>query len=324
MDNVLFFIGFFVLIVFLGMSGSKGHGIFSNTATTSTIASQNQTHTTISSAKSRNSTTTSSPQPATRLSPKAMEQKIASLYKQLNQLSETVRKQKLREPISPYAGTVELRTGNVRDTNPAREYLMLHALNSNTAPVNISHWYVTSYVTGESMAIPQGDRLLARVSQPQESDIMLNPGEKAYLITGRSPLETSFHENLCTGYLRKHITFYPSLSLSCPSPMAEMKRFATVPLNDDSCYSFMNHVGSCNVIDYDTSGVSRFSSGCQNFLANTFNHDSCILKHRFDPYFDANGYWHVYLGSPTELWRSQREILRLMDENDTVISVLEY
>lgn len=319
MKDLVFFIGFFVLIFLFGLSTSQNGGLFRGAATSTQSGTGSNT-----SISARGHPTRTSEQPVQKLSNQEIESRVASIYNQLDQLTEELRKQKLREPTSPYAGMVQLYTANVWTDDPKQEYLLLSAKSNNPSPVNISKWYLKSYVTEESAAITQGDRLLASWRHPVESDILLRPGESAYLITGKSPIDTSFHENMCTGYLRSQTNLYPGLSLSCPNPSSEMKKYGKIPLDDDSCYNYVNSLGSCTTVDYDTVAGKKLSAGCSYFLAHTFSHDACIVKHQHDPFFDTYGYWHIYLGQTTNLWRGQREIIRLMDENDKVVAVVEY
>jgi hypothetical protein len=213
----------------------------------------------------------------------------------------------------------------VYDTDPDREYITLRAESTNASGVHISNWYLESYVTEERGAIPQGDRVIERWRSPVFEDIELLPGESAYVITGEAPLDASFHENICTGYLSTEGDFYPSLSRSCPYPKDELKRFGnTIELDNDRCYDFIERLSTCALPDETLSSRSKIGGVCNVFVENTFNYNDCVRLHKGDPYFSRNGYWRIYLNERTELWRSKREIIRLMDENDYVIAVLEY
>ncbi len=333
-----FFIGFFVLIVFLALfSGNNKGGVFEQMMGTSTPLQGETAYTNPEQTRSIDYANhsqaqqisapggTPSPSPSQPpLTPQEVEAKVATIYRELDTLREDLRKARLQEPASPYKDTVKLSQGNVYDTDPDREYLVLRAESQNTTPVNISDWYFESYVTGEKAAIPQGDKLMKRWRSPIFDDIELHPGESAYLVTGESPLDASFRENMCTGYLSDEGDFYPSLMRQCPYPSDELKRFGKIDLDNDRCYNFIEQLSTCTTPDDELSSRAKIGSVCSAFVENTFNYNDCVRLHSIEPYFTRGAYWRIYLGERTELWRPKREIIRLMDENDLVVNVLEY
>lgn len=338
-DGKGFIIGFFVLIIFLALfSGSSKGGIFGRTSTSTPTTTR---ETTLTSSRSTNTNSgqssaqqtqqqisapkgTQSTPPKPKLTPQQIEAKVASIYRELDVLREDLRKARLREPASPYSGTVTLNQGNVSSIEPEREYLTLRTSSKNTMPVNISDWYLESYVTGERASIPQGDRVMERWRSPTYTDIELRPGENAYLMTGEAPIDVSFRENMCTGYLNTEEEFYPSLMRQCPTPRNELKHFGNIDLDNDRCYTFIERLSTCTTPDKDLSSRSQIGSACSTFVEKTFNYNDCVRLHSADPYFIRDGYWRIYLDERAELWRPKREIIRLMDENDRVVSVLEY
>ncbi len=319
-----FFVGFFALIIFLAIaSNGKEGSVFGGKSTTTPSASLPLKE----SAYSNPSTQSQQPltPPAPVLTPEEKEAKIATLYRELDTLKENLREARLREPVSPYSDLVTLSAGSIYETDPDREYVTLSAKQSNTTGVIVSDWYLESYVTGERAALPDGDRVIERWRSPESTNIELLPGESAYLITGESPIDTSFHENICTGYLSNEEEFYPTLTHRCPYPKDELKRFGEhIELDNDRCYDFIDRLYVCGVPDEELSSRSRIGGVCNTFVEDTFNYNDCVRLHAFDPYFSRDGYWRIYLDERTELWRPKREIIRLMDEQDRVISVAEY
>lgn len=323
--DVWFFIAFFGILLVLGFA-TQGGGLFegAGSATSTTTGVGTSTLSTYPSENTVGTSTTPATPPTPPLTPREIEEKVARIYRELDILTEELRIAKLQEPVSPYAGSVDLRASNARDTNPDTEYLSLRANSSNTTTITISNWYLKSYVTDERASLPQGDRVMDRWRHPELSDILLEPGEEAYIMTTESPLNASFRENMCTGYITQHKTIYPSLTHSCPRPMDEMKRFANIPLDDDSCYDFMERVYSCTTPTDDVIDDADLTRACTRLIETTLNYDSCVERHKNDPYFDDPGTWHIYLEEDDNLWRKEREIIRLMDENDRVIDVIEY
>lgn len=331
MKDAGFFVAFFAVIIFLAvMSAQRDTENVSGGPAEQSSATDSDTETYPESTNGGSSPSpvyeAPAPQTEPALTEAQMEQRVASLYNDLNRLKEDVRVAKLTSPESPYKGLVNLTQSNAYTDDPDREYLTLSVNWSASTPINISNWYVRSYVTDEVALIPQGDRYLLNWRNPNEEPIVLGPGESAYLITGKSPIDGSFKENMCSGYIAKEEDFFPSLSQSCPYPRDEMKRFGTnIDLDDDECYTFVESLSSCTEPDEDTYTRRKVGSACQKFIENTFNYRDCVRLHRYDPYFSRQGtYWHVYLGERNELWRPRREIIQLMDENDRVVDVVEY
>src|SRR3989344_76128 len=109
-----------------------------------------------------------------------------------------------------------LKTRRAKETNPDEEYLEIKADKKNKSPMKITGWKLKGK-TGFDILIGKGASYIyaSIASQPQE-DIYLKPGEKAFIITGKSPLGTSFKLNKCTGYFKQFHKFTPELSTKCP------------------------------------------------------------------------------------------------------------
>ncbi len=329
MSDSGFFLSFLLIIVVLAVMGynndSKDMSRTFSSDSTSTTAQTSHTTT----QHSWETPSLEAPRETTQiqtLSPSQVEARVASIYRDLDTLKEDIRKAKLWSPVSPYKGTVSLRAGNVYDENPDREYLILSMAANVTTTIDISKWYVRSYVTGEVGLIPNGDRILENWQNPEEEPIVLRQGEAAYLITGKSPISGSFKENACIGYLAKEETFFPSLSQSCPYPREELKRFgANIDLDNDKCYAFVDSLASCTEPDEETYTRSKVGGACRDFIEDTFTYKDCVRLHRYDPYFSReSAYWHIYLDERYELWRPRREIIQLIDGNDRIVDVIEY
>jgi len=333
MKDAGFFLGIFAVIIILAISTAGRGGIFSGTASSTT---ESATTTMSGGGTDGNNlvdtppviterpTEPEIPPPTKKLSDAEIERRLASLYRELEKLGEALRAAKLREPASPYVDMVDLRIASARSTDPRTEYLTIRANTRNTEGLNVSGWYLASYVTEESATIPKGDRILERWRSPARENIVLLPGEEAYLYSGDSPIDTSFRENKCTGYLATQEDFSFSLSRACPRPIDEMEKFGNIALDNDTCYDFVKRIGTCVAPDDDAVDAADLNRACTTFIENTLNHDDCVAKHRLDPLFDNIGKWHIYLERDEDLWRKEREIIRLMDENDLIVAVVEY
>jgi len=253
-----------------------------------------------------------------------IEEKVEKIYEGLDELKENARVDELYGPVSPFAGKVTLSAGNAQVTDRDKEYLTITANTSNTGPIAVTGWRVESYVTNSIATIPEGASLLDSHFDRDTSNIALAPGEQAYLITGETPLKVSFRENECSGYLAEHGTFYPSLQKSCPLPGDEMLQFANISSNDDDCFEFIEDIRRCEIVDSDEIDAENLSSKCEYFIESVLDYDGCVKKHEDDATFNDIGQWRIYLDKNGELWRSTKEIIRLLDSDDRVVDVVEY
>lgn len=253
-----------------------------------------------------------------QMTPYEIENGIADAKQEVDKLKEQARVAKLWGVVSPYRDHISLSAAHVWDDDEDTEYLLLSVYGDD--PIDVSGWRIESMVTGNSARIGYGTRL-ARSSRSDAGHILIEPGENAYLITGESPLGTSFHENKCIGYLSQYQTFTPSLPMECPSPLDEMREFSDIHLDNDKCYEAVQTIPSCRVVNEDRYG--RISSACKNFIDDTLTYGGCVDNHKTDPFF-YSGAWHIYLEENDELWRSEREIIRLRDAQDRTVAVLEY
>ncbi len=258
-----------------------------------------------------------------RVDPREAERALDRAYNELRELEEEARTLKIWGTRSPYEDRVTLRRGNVRTEDVEREYLILQASSQNERPIDITNWTVESTVTERVRWIEPGVRTYRRGRVNEGTSIWLEPGERAYLISGESPVGISFHENQCTGYLREHQDFFPRLARSCPSPTDELEKFGAVDLDNDACYEFIERVGRCEIPDEDLVEDANLSNACEAFIVDYLSYNACVDHHRFEPFFDE-GEWYIYLKREEDLWREEREIIRLRDAQKRTVDVVEY
>ena len=225
---------------------------------------------------------------------------------------------------TPLGEALTLQKGRANLTDPAQEYLILSLDADYSSPVTISGWHVKSEKTKTSVRIPEGDRFLDRYSDRDENPIVLYPGEKAYLTTGENPLNVSFRENSCSGYLNHYGDFYPALQKSCPLPSDELLQFGNISRGDDDCYDFIDDLRVCEVTDAETLDDANLTVACERFIENTWSYRGCVIEHQNDSDFYAENTWRIYFEQRGELWKSTDETIVLQDENNNVITTLEY
>lgn len=266
--------------------------------------------------------TQSAPEPA--LSSREVEHRLAQLYRELDALEEEARVARLFAPPSPYRDMVRLGRGNAQADDEAREYVTIDASSGNQRALAVTDWYLESYVTETRAGLPHGIRIPDGRFDRSREDIFLRPGERAVVATDASPLGFSFRENRCTGYFARQVETYPSLSRRCPQPEDELAGFTTIALDNDDCYEFVEGIARCATVTEEAIKQARVSRQCELFVRDMLTYEGCVLNHRHDPLFDNVGSWRIYLNRNDELWRQEREIIRLIDQNDRIIDVVEY
>jgi hypothetical protein len=224
---------------------------------------------------------------------------------------------------SPARGQVTVSASGVSATDPEQEYVTLYA--SGSQSVDITGWRLVSGSSGRGARIPEGAALPSRGRVNDTGRIILNPGEEAIVITGESPNGVSFKENMCTGYLEQSQTFYPALQTQCPAPYEEFDRFFTGnELRDQKCYDRVRSTSSCMTPDDD-----GMSGACLRLIDEYLSYNGCVEKHRNDSRF-AGRTWRIYLeyedrdGDPAELWKPNRDAVKLIDADGKTVDLHTY
>lgn len=256
---------------------------------------------------------------------KEVEEKAKEVLKTLDELEEEEKVSELFTPRSPFAGRVTLKAGNAKQTDKVKEYVELTANTANTSDVNITGWYLESYVTESEAKIPLGKRYLEDHRYTDKEPIWLKPGETALVTTGDTPITVSFRENKCTGYLDDIDDYYPALSKRCPLAPDELLVYGKdVDEDDEECGEFVESISRCEWVSTKEINDAPISSSCESFVKRVLDYPGCVERHDEDADFYTGGKWRIYLGEGRELWRSADEIIRLVDKEGRVVDVVEY
>ncbi|MEK7610481.1 MAG: hypothetical protein AAB468_01915 [Patescibacteria group bacterium] len=243
------------------------------------------------------------------------------------------------ELISPWQGQVTVSTGNASSEYQAnQEYIELSASGSNQAPINISGWQLANRPNWRRfypsiVPIPFATQLYITPDLPVRDPIVLAPGGRAVVVTGRPPLvglyrvAHSFRVNQCSGYLNERdYGFVPSLSSICP----RVGTAAELNLLDEDCYDFVRSAPSCRVPEFERRGdidyVDNYASpspNCRQFIQARFNYPDCLARHSGDPDFWTDD-WRIFLGQPGEMWGKSRETIALYDRDGKLVDQLNY
>ena len=211
---------------------------------------------------------------------------------------------------------VTIHAGKATETDPDEEYIEVRALKSNEDIVNITNWTVEGAV-GLNLKIPQAVHLMISSRINPKSDVILNPGEKAIIVTGRSPIGTSFRLNKCTGYFEQFQDFYPSLPQKCLYPKDE--EWPTSLSYD--CLDYIDTLPRCKA--NLTHPFSLQDNDCIQAINNILSYNGCVDVHKNDEDF-YEPEWRIYLNRDDELWKDRRETITLRDRDGNVAGSVSY
>lgn len=224
---------------------------------------------------------------------------------------------------SPYRGKVTINhyiTG-AGSSDPNNEYFELQVSQSAGVPINLSEWRLVSEASGSIAQIPKGTEIPISGTVNASEHIILSPGDRAIVLSGRSPIGASFRENKCIGYFSTFQSFSPSLPQSCPLPSDELSTYYGPDyIRDAACIDYVNRLSRCQVV---LTPPNTVSSTCKNFLTTHLNYNGCVESHRNDANFLGDT-WRIYLGRTTSMWRTKHEIVKLLDVNGKTVDAFSY
>lgn len=224
---------------------------------------------------------------------------------------------------SVYRGIVRMNhyVSGAGSSDPKNEYIELYVAQDAGAPVNVSGWTLASDVTGSAITIPKGTEVPISGIVNASQDIVITPGKRAILVSGSSPIGSSFMENKCIGYFSTFQQFYPPLPQNCPVPSDELSNYYGVGyIRDSSCIEYVNKISRCQVA---LSPPVTASNACQNFMIQYLNYNGCVTAHKNDSNFKGD-VWRIYLGRTTPLWRTKYEIVKLLDSSGKTVDAFSY
>lgn len=217
---------------------------------------------------------------------------------------------------SPHKGKVHIRTGNVTATDPDKEYFRLYADYLDNERINITGWILVNE-NNEEQTIGKGAEIAYSAQINPEYNIMLDPGGEALILTGKSPINTNFKINICTGYFTQFQTFEPTISKSCPAPSKSPGLYET---KDDSCIDYVNSLPICVMPLEIPFGLQN---ACQDFISSHINYNGCVKDYKDSKSFFKKE-WRVYLGRSEEFWPRKYSTITVLDQSRRLVDSLDY
>ncbi len=210
--------------------------------------------------------------------------------------------------------------GLYRSSDPNTEYLALRAARENTAPVVLTGLTLRSAGNGNETRIPTAWKLPFPGASGDGAEVLLAPGEVAYIISGHPPIGLSFKDNICMGYLTSGMNSSPSPSRECPSVARGPLPQAPDHLSD-ACLDFLDQIPLCTMpqIPLSLSG----DGSCQAYIVKNANYNSCVSLHKNEAGF-YRGAWYLYLNRSSSFWKSRRESAELRDPQGRLIDAYTY
>lgn len=249
-------------------------------------------------------------------------QTLTSAERELEALKRQLAEQQRFGEPSIHRGVVVIQksSSGPKRTQARDESIIITVSRQAKEPITISGWRIGSAVTGTLLTIPQGAEVPYSGTISAIEPIILKPGDRAIITTGRSPIGASFRVNMCTGYLEQYQSFSPSLPRTCPLAKDELKNFYSDYLRDEACLQFAEDIPRCTIA---TNIPPHLSSSCRSFLTERIHYNGCVSRHRNDTNFFENE-WRVFLGQNNEIWKQEREVIKLFDAEGKTVDMYSY
>ncbi len=245
---------------------------------------------------------------------------LERVKKETEELQKTLIELEIEQNTSPYNKKVSIRRSLGSQTDVNQEYIELSVNLPAGEKVLISDWSLKSEMTGTEIKIGNATKLPYTSQINKEFPIFASGGDKIIITTGRSPIGVSFQINKCSGYLEQFQDFKPSLDKNCPLVKDEnLPVYGPNSFNDD-CWNYIDRISRCEtplVFPLD------MQYECRSYLTTEVNYNACVNKYKNENNF-YQPEWRVFFGRVTELWKKEREVIKLLDAQNKVVDVYSY
>ena len=280
--------------------------------------------------------TQTTPTTQTTTQKKVTERDISAQIKKTEKAAESLQKkletEKEKSLRSPYYGKVNLSSiSYLNNPDPNKEYMSISSNIGKGEKVVITGWKLESVRSGNWVKLGK-----ASVSPDPEknaaiqnyTNVILEQGDKAYIIKGFSPINISFRTNKCTGYFEENRTFYPALRRQCPlAKNEELPQFSTVLDREDECVALISKIPVCSTVTSRYKNLNKLpdtvTDSCKKYLETEINYNACVATHLGDTDFPGRE-WYLYLKIFGPLWRNKNEKIILYDSSGLIVDSIEY
>jgi len=221
--------------------------------------------------------------------------------------------------FSVYKDKVFLSAGGAKESDPAKEYVGISYSASEGKKINATGWIFSGWFNEEerfiNVIVPMATEIFLSGNVSEMKEIILSPGDRIVLATGKSPVGVGFRLNKCSGYLSQFQFFSPELPKLCPLPKEE-KWSASL---SENCRAFLGTVPRCvTPLDFPYYADEE----CRKELSDNLSYNACVGEHKGDKDFYLPE-WRIYFGAE-ELWNDAGGEIILRDNEGKVIDTLAY
>ena len=259
--------------------------------------------------------------------PRDVSNTIIEAQKQAEKIEKTVSKLAEESTRSPYYGKINMSyISSLNNPDPSKEYIRLTTSTKSGEVVDITGWYLKSERTSNWVSIGQASVLPYPYTSSNHQDIILERGDRVFLVKGFSPIGISFRTNVCTGYFEENRTFYPALPRECPRAKDEpLPEFSLDLDREDECLKLIDRIPRCTTRDseYIRDLPDTVSQSCKTYIATEVNYNSCVDNHIGDGNFAGKEYYY-YFKVFGPLWRRNYETINLHDTNGLIVDTISY
>ena len=303
-----------ILLVFVGI----GFLWFSSGGPTSSKNNDGSSNSFFSGSKSSSRKSSSESDTNEQKSTSEISDEIKDTQKELVKIQKEITKLQEEKDRSSLYGKLNLSVANA-DEAFQKEFVRISVSSSLDEKVLISGMSLYSPITGKNATIG-GANPIPRVGEVNMEPLLwAEPGDVLYINTASSPIGVSFRTNICTGYLGQYQIFSPRIRESCPSGAEEATYLKTSLVFDSACMAELKKIDSCDV----PNNLSKMGVVCQSFARTNLNYNMCLINHFKDTNFPGKE-WYVYLRKTEELWKNDKETIKLLDSEKKTIDSVSY
>lgn len=220
------------------------------------------------------------------------------------------------QKITKMYKNITISIAQVKTSDPKKEAVEVRYFATFEGPaINITGWKLKNK-NSETFAIERGTELPYTGQVNPQRDIWLRPGQIALIVTGKSPIATSFLLNKCVGYLAQFRDFGNIITKQCPAPTDEPE----VRTMTTQCQLYLRRLPRCFT---PISTPFELDKECKEYVAQNVNYASCVEKHAGDKNFYQDK-WIIYLEREKEIWDNAIETISIFDQSGNLVSEKSY